>query len=744
MNASKSYPTSLKTLYRRLLQRTADVVRPDDVRLLRSAMTAGYADPARPRADNGTPLFDGLDPALHTMATAVALCDTVAPDRNMLIATLLHDACRNGSMTPETVGGVWGDDVAMLTRGLLKVDTLYGRGAAATDPDTFRELLLTFAEDIRVIIIMIVDRLMLMRAINHHPDEESVRKVAAEVSYLYAPLAHRLGLYAVKGELEDLALKYTQRDIYTRIARKLNATKAARDAYIAAFIGPVKNALEEAGIKFDIKGRTKSISSIWNKMRKQGNDLDHIYDLFAIRVIIDVPLQRERSECWLAYSIITDMYRPNPARLKDWLSIPKSNGYESLHITVMGPEGRWVEVQIRTRRMDMIAEKGVAAHWKYKGIKSEANLDTWMNQVREILESGEGGPSGLIRNSRTDLYNKEVYAFTPKGDLYKLPQGATVLDFAFNIHSGLGCRCIGAKIDGKPRRINQVLRNGDTVEIMTSTTQQPKADWLNMVVTGKARSKIRSSLKEQAAAVSDTGKELLQRRLKNRKTEIDEPTMMRIIKRLGYKNVTDFYAAIGSEQLDPARVMAEAEAMRVETEIKVADTPRSAGEFTLQERQDDEATGAPSGDVLVIGSGDVRGLNYKLSRCCGPIPGDPVFGFISSEGVVKVHRQDCPNAANLRLKYPYRVVPVRWSGMKGGEFQASLRIVGADDIGIVTNITSIINKHSGCMLRNISIDSHDGIFQGYLVVGVPSTDSLATLIKKIKTVKGVKEVQRNN
>lgn len=741
---------SIPQLYRHLLQRTREVAQDGDVRKLRTLIegrhnTADIAVEDAVTAEGFSSSFDGLDPVRHSLATALTLCETVTPDRNMVIAVLLHEACRGGHISQQQIHDDWGEDVATLIHGLIKIGTLYGRHAAATDPDIFRELLLTFAEDIRVIIIMIVDRLILMRSINHHPDEEAVKQVAAEVSYLYAPLAHRLGLYGVKGELEDMALKYTQRDIYTRIARKLNATKASRDAYIAAFITPVKAALEKAGLKFDIKGRTKSISSIWNKMRKQGNDLDHIYDLFAIRVILDVPQERERSECWMAYSVITDMYQPNPARLKDWLSIPKSNGYESLHITVRGPEGRWVEVQIRSRRMDEIAEKGVAAHWKYKGIQSgEAGLDTWMNHVREILETGEGGPSGMIRNSRTELYSKEVYVFTPRGDLYKLPMGATVLDFAFNIHSGLGCRCTGAKIDGKPRKINHQLQNGDTVEILTSASQQPKADWLNIVVTGKARSKIRSSLKEQAASVADAGRELLHRRLKNRKIEIDEPTLMKVIKRLGFKTITSFYAQLGAAELDPARVVAEYEAMRAEAELRAADTPRSAEEFTLMPTQDKEQTsGQGNGDVLVIGSGDVRGLNYRLARCCAPIPGDEVFGFISSEGVIKVHRSDCPNAANLRQKYPYRVVPTRWSGMSGGEFQASLRIVGVDDIGIVTNITSIITRHQGCILRNISIDSHDGIFQGYLVVGVPSTDSLSALIRKIKTVKGVKEVQRN-
>lgn len=679
----------------------------------------------------------GLHPLCLCLDTALVLCDKVGADRTIVLSVMLSPMVTTGFTSIDDIGSRWGQDVATTIRRLIKASSLYTRHAAV-ESENFKRLLLTFAEDIRVIIIMIAGRLALMRAINHHPDEDAVRQTAIEAGYLYAPLAHRLGLYAIKSELEDLSLKYTDRDIFTSIARKLNETKVKRDAYIDNFIAPIKAKLQAEGLKFDIKGRTKSIYSIWNKMKKQKNDIDGIYDLFAIRIIIDAPPEREKPECWLAYSIITDMYTPNPSRMKDWISIPKTNGYESLHITVYGPDGRWVEVQIRTRRMDEVAEKGLAAHWRYKGIKAEDNLDAWMKNVRDILETAESGPMELMKNMTMDVYNKEVFVFTPKGDLHRLPLGASVLDFAFNIHTRLGCSCVGGRVNGKNRKINYKLQSGDTVEIFTAPAQQPKLDWLNFVVTSKARNKIRVTLKEQENRLAELGKETLQRRFKNRKIEIDDALMTRIIKKMGYKTATDFYSALGQDRLDVNNVLeAYDEATRKDEPAATV----SAGEFVMQ-TNDDDSTHTDS-DVLVIGTGEVKGMNYKLARCCNPIYGDDVFGFISAEGVIKIHRNDCPNAANIRQRFPYRVIRTRWSGKFGGQMGATLRIVGNDDIGIVTNITSIITKEKNVTLRNISVDSNDGLFQGYIIVGVNDTVSLNNLIKKIKTVKGVKDVERS-
>ena len=727
---------ALPAHYRNLLRNLGDIVTSEDVAALRTSLGKGVSRGYYNRDKFGNSTF------VRSMLTATELCNRVSPDRNMAIAIMLYPLCVSEYFTHEQIREAWGEDISKMVRGLLKVTTLYQRGAAV-ESENFRRLLMTFAEDIRVIIIMIVDRLVLMKIINHHPNEKLVHDIAYEANYLYASLAHRLGLYSIKSELEDMSLKYTDRETYTSIARQLNERKNARDAYIAAFIGPIKQKLEELGLNFDIKGRTKSIFSIWNKMKKQKNDIDHIYDLFAIRIIIDTPPDKEKNDCWLAYSVITDMYQPNPSRMKDWISIPKSNGYESLHITVAGPEGKWVEVQIRTKRMDLVAEKGLAAHWRYKGIKSESNLDAWMNNVRDILETANSGPMELMRNFKMDIYDKEVFVFTPKGDLYRLPAGATLLDFAFNIHSKLGCMCVGGRVNGKNEKLTYKLKSGDTVEIQTSANQQPKQDWLNIVVTSKARTKIRQTLKERENRLADLGREMLQRRFKNRKIVFDESTLSRLIKKMGYKNSTDFFNDIADEKLDVNLVTERY--LTFENQLHDNHSTRvSAEEFTLQNLGEDTDAGkTENNDVLVIGN-DVKGLNYRFAKCCNPIYGDEVFGFISAEGVIKIHKCDCPNARNIKERYPYRMISTRWSGKIGNQFGATLRVVGRDDIGIVTNITSIISKEKNVVLRNIAIDSNDGMFQGHLVLGVSDTRTLSNLIKKILTVKGVKDVQRTN
>ena len=725
---------SLRDNYRRLIGLCADLDEEVGLKELKSIISHAITDDKYIRDKHG------INPIVHDLTTAVTFCERVSPDRNIVIALLAYRMCNVGVMNEKEVVKRWGDDVGKLVHGLLKVATLYGKNAnAAVVSDNFRRLLMTFAEDIRVIIMMIVERLTLLKSINHHPDEGFVRDIAYEANYLYAPLAHRLGLYAIKSELEDMSLKYTNRKTYTDIARELNATKSKRDAYISALIKPVNVKLEKAGLKFDINGRTKSIYSIWNKIKKQKVDLDHIYDLFAIRIILDTPAEREKSDCWMVYSLITDMYQPNPSRMKDWISIPKSNGYESLHITVSGPENKWVEVQIRTRRMDLVAEKGLAAHWRYKGIKSESSLDSWMNNVRDILEAGENGPMELMRNFKMDIYDKEVFVFTPKGDLFKLPLGASLLDFAFNIHSKLGCQCIGGRVNGKTEKLGYKLQSGDTVEIMTSSSQVPKLDWLNIVVTSKARAKIRQTINEQRSRGTELAKEMIQRRFKNRKIDIDEATLMKVIKKMGYRTVTDFFTEVAEERLDINTIIERY--LEIQEPVADEEVIRSASEFTLQENEIVERTRAD--DVLVIGD-NIKGLNYRLSKCCNPIYGDEVFGFISAEGVVKIHRCDCPNSANIKGRYPYRVIKVRWSGKSGSQFIATLKVVGNDNIGIVTNLTSIINKEKSVTLRSISIDSNDGMFQGNLTVGVNDLSALNQLIKKLITVKGVKNVQRSN
>lgn len=645
-------------------------------------------------------------------------------------------------MYPEEVQAAFGEDVAGIIRGLIRVNELYSK-SPTIESENFRNLLLSFAEDMRVILIMIADRVNIMRQIKDSKNDEARRQVANEAAYLYAPLAHKLGLYKLKSELEDLSLKYTEKEVYYHIKDKLNETKASRDKYIAAFIAPMQKKLEEAGLHFHIKGRTKSIHSIYQKMKKQKCPFEGVYDLFAIRIILDSPVDKEKQECWQAYSIVTDMYQPNPKRLRDWLSVPKSNGYESLHITVMGPESKWVEVQIRTERMDDIAERGLAAHWRYKGVKGETGLDEWLTTVREALENSDSNGLEAMDQFKLDLYEDEVFVFTPKGDLFKLGKGATVLDFAFHIHSKLGCKCIGAKVNGKNAQLRQVLNSGDQVEIMTSNTQTPKQDWLNIVTSSKARTKIRQALKEMVARQHAFAKETIERKFKNRKIEYDEAVMMRLIKRLGFKTVTDFYQSIADETLDVNEIIDKyLEQQRRESDTHDDITYRSAEGYNLQQTQNDEITRSKE-DVLVIDQ-DLKGLDFKLARCCSPIYGDDVFGFVSVTGGIKIHRSDCPNATQLRERFGYRIVKARWAGKsQGTQYPITLRVVGHDDIGIVTNITSIISKENDISLRSIGIDSHDGLFSGTMTIMVGDTGRLETLLKKLRTVKGVKQVSRS-
>ena len=720
-------------LYKKLLRLSKDTLQKDDCHKLKNHFIKAMSEGSIPRN-----VF-GMNPIIKDMQTAIIVAEEIGMRRASILGIMLHESVKYHLCSLESINEEYGEDVAGIIRGLVKINELYSK-SPTIESENFRNLLLSFAEDMRVILIMIADRVNLMRQIKDSPNEEARLEVSNEATYLYAPLAHKLGLYKLKSELEDLSLKYTQHDVYYHIKDKLNATKAARDRYIEAFIEPVRKKLEEAGLKFHIKGRTKSIHSIYQKMKKQGCPFEGVYDLFAIRIILDAPLEKEKQECWQAYSIVTDMYLPNPKRLRDWLSVPKSNGYESLHITVMGPEGKWVEVQIRTERMDEIAEKGLAAHWRYKGIKGESGLDEWLNTIRETLENADNDLD-VMDQFKLDLYKDEVFVFTPKGDLYKLPQGATVLDFAFSIHSNLGCRCIGARVNGKNVQLRQTLNSGDQVEIMTSNTQTPKRDWLNFVTTSKARNKIRQALKEIAAKQTQFAKETLERKFKNRKLDYDEAILMRLIRKMGFKTVTDFYQNIADESTDINEVIDKyLDMQKRETEQRDEVTYRSAEGYNLQQPSDTKDF--YKDDVLVIDR-NLKGLDFTLAKCCNPIYGDDVFGFVSVSGGIKIHRCDCPNAKELRSRFPYRIVKARWAGKsQGKQYPIRLRIVGHDDIGIVTNITSIINKENDISLRSISIDSNDGLFSGMLTVMVDDTSKLEALIKKIKTVKGVKQINR--
>jgi guanosine-3',5'-bis(diphosphate) 3'-pyrophosphohydrolase len=654
-----------------------------------------------------------------------------------VLSVLFHELVENKQLSVAEIETTFNTQVSSIIQGMMRVGELYERNASL-ETENFRKLFLTFAEDVRVILIIIAEHLQIMRTLEMFP-EESRQNIARETSFLYAPLAHRMGLYAVKTELEDLSLKHTNRDIYREIAHKLNETKRSRDQFIAEFISPLKEKLSEIGFKFEIKGRTKSIHSIYNKIKKQNTVFENIYDLFAIRIIFDVPLDKEKAACWQAYSIVADMYQPNPKRLRDWLSIPKTNGYESLHTTVLGPEGRWVEVQIRTVRMDEVAEKGLAAHWKYKGIKSESGMDEWLKSIREILENPELNAVDFMDEFKLNLYDKEVFVFTPNGDLHKLPKGATALDFAFSIHSALGCKCVGAKVNGKNMTIKYALNNGDQVEVLTSPTQKPSPAWLHIVTTSKAKTKIRQALKEVEFKDAEMGRETIIRRFKNWKIELDDGKISRLAKKKGFTTVSDFYQEIAHEKLDML-VVRDAYLDLDKPTITEFSELRKADAFSK-----DILSNEPAGkdDVLVIGE-DLKGVDFRLAKCCNPIYGDDVFGFVSVIGGIKIHKTDCPNAPQMIARFGYRIVKARWSGKSiGSQYPITLRIVGHDDIGIVTNITSLISKEKNISLRSISIDSNAGLFTGNLTIMVNDTHDLEGIIKKIKVVKGVKSISRS-
>ena len=671
--------------------------------------------------------------------TAQILEEEIGLKGDAIQAVHLIPEIEEGRLDMADVETQYGPQVARILHGLNRIQQLYQKNPAV-ESENFRNLLLSFAEDMRVILIMIADRVNLMRQIRDTPNVEAKMEVSQEAAYLYAPLAHKLGLYKLKSELEDLSLKYLEHDAYYMIREKLNATKAARDAYIEAFIRPVEEKVKAAGIKCHIKGRTKSIHSIWQKMNKQKCGFEGIYDLFAIRIIIDCPEEKEKMQCWQAYSIVTDMYQPNPKRLRDWLSVPKSNGYESLHITVLGPEQKWVEVQIRTERMDEIAERGVAAHWRYKGVKGETGLDEWLTGIRNMLEHADG--LDAMDQFKMELYEDEVFVFTPRGDLYKFPVGATVLDFAYHIHSKIGNQCTGGRINGRVVSIRQLLKSGDQVEILTSANQKPRQEWLSFVKTSRAKSKIRLALKETQVKEGLFAKEMLERKFKNRKIEQEESTMFHVIKKLGYKEVSDFYKAIADDILDVNTVIEKyVEIKEGEKTITGDNQARSASEFELDNSKISGLNPQASDDTLVIDR-NLKGLDYQLARCCHPIYGDPIFGFVTINGGIKIHRQDCPNAPELRRRYGYRVVKARWSGKGASQYSITLRVIGNDDIGIVNNLTSIISKDEKLILRSINIDSHDGLFSGNLVVMLEDTSRLEQLIKKLRTVKGVKQVDR--
>ena len=681
----------------------------------------------------------GLNPILYALQTAEIAVNEIGLRRDGVIAILMQTSVVDGYQTLDDIEKKYGEGVAHIIRGLLRINELYKRNPVI-ESENFRNLLISFSEDMRVILIMIANRVNMMRQIRDTDQFEAKQRVSEEASYLYAPLAHKLGLYKLKSELEDLSLKYPEHDAYYMIKEKLNATKASRDAYIARFIKPIQEKLDAVGLKYHMKGRTKSIHSIWQKMKKQQCGFEGVYDLFAIRIILDSPRDKEYMQCWQVFALITAMYQPNPKRMRDWLSVPKSNGYESLHTTVLGPENKWVEVQIRTERMDEIAEHGLAAHWRYKGIKSEkGGIDEWLANIRSALENNDD--LQLMDQFKMDLKEDEVYVFTPKGDLLNFPKGATVLDFAYYIHSRIGNTCVGGKINGRAVSFRQELHSGDQIEILTQSNQKPRQEWINIVKTSKAKAKIRLAIKETQKKEGLFAKELLERRFKNRKLEIEESIMARTIKKMGYKENSDFYKDIAEEKIDPNSIIEKYIAER-DHDLNVTNTTRpaaSAAEFEYENPTEEMMR--QNDDVLVIDE-NLKGIDFELAHCCHPIYGDPIFGFVTVSKGIKVHRSDCPNAKELQRRFGYRIVKAKWSGKGTSKYAITLRIIGNDDIGIVSNITNIISKEDKLVMRGINISSKDGLFSGNITVMIDDASRTEALIKKLSAVKGVKQVMR--
>lgn len=718
--------------YRNLLRASSSILTWKDIKHIREAIELSMQKTGFERHPSGKLVL------VHSLEVARVTVEEMGLGKTSLICALLYELVRNSETTIEEIEKRFGKVEANIMDGLIKVYDLY-RTSSSIQSENFRKLLLMFAKDIRVVLIIIADRLITMRSLGKHSLEEQL-SISAEVSYLYAPMAHRLGLYTIKSELEDLVMKYTERDIYKFIAKKLNETKRERDRYIKEFIEPLKEELNKHDLKFEIKGRTKTINSIYTKMKKQNVEFEQVYDLFAIRVILDSELKNEKADCWKVYSIVADMYQPNPRRMRDWLTVPKSNGYESLHTTVLGPQNKWVEVQIRTKRMDEIAEKGLAAHWKYKGIRGESGLDEWLTSVREILENPELNAVDLIDDFKLNLYDDEVFVFTPKGDLIRMPKGATVLDFAFNIHSEIGKKCVGARVNSKNVQIKYQLQNGDHIEILTSSTQAPKQDWLNIVATARAKTKLKQALREQLYKEAEIGRETLIRRLKNWKLELNDQLIGQLVKNFRYKTVHDMFRDIALEKLDVVAIREFIQAQQKKESTEAA-TPgvRSAENFVAAAKEETETA---DGEVLLIDK-NLTNVDYKLAKCCNPIFGDDIFGFVGVSGGIKIHRTTCPNATELRNKYAYRIVKAQWTGEAGsGNYLAAIKVVGEDDIGIISNISSIISKETRVKLRSITVESNEGLFEGAVSVFVSNSLILNSLIKKIRAIKGVLSVSR--
>lgn len=714
--------------YRALLCASKSTLQKGDKKEIRKAFEMALESHKDMRRKSGEPYI------YHPIAVAQIAAEEIGLGTTSIVCSLLHDVVEDTEISLDDIEREFGKKAAKIIDGLTKISGVFDYNSSL-QAENFRKMLLTLADDVRVILIKLADRLHNMRTMDFMPRQKQL-KIASETIYLYAPLAHRLGLYAIKSELEDLAMKYLEPDTYKYIATQLNEKKAERNSFIKTFVEPINGLLEEQGLVANIYGRPKSIHSIWNKMKKKNIPFEEVYDLFAIRIVLDSTPDREKGDCWKAYSIVTDLYRPNPDRLRDWISSPKGNGYESLHTTVMGPTGQWVEVQIRTQRMNEIAEKGFAAHWKYKESANDNGLDQWISKVREMLSNPEANALDFLDDFKMNLFSDEIFIFTPKGSLLQLPLGATALDFAFEIHTDVGAKCIGAKVNHKLVPLAHKLQNGDQVEIITSSKQSPKEDWLNIVVTAKAKSKIKSSLKEEKRKIAEDGKEILERKLKSLKITYNTDNINKLTYFFKLNSNQDLFIAVAKGKIELKDLK---EYLNSEKEIE------NRGNDFKNEGKNIEAllnkVKGPESDILLIGE-DLQKIDYTLAACCNPIPGDDVFGFVTVNEGIKIHRTNCPNAAQLMANYGYRIVKAKWNGQQELTFLTGLHIIGIDDVGLINNITKVISNDFKVNMRSITVDTNDGIFDGSIKIFVNDKEHLDNLIKNLLEVNGVTGVTR--
>jgi GTP pyrophosphokinase len=721
---TKQYKELLKISYRRL---TAA-----DKRLIRSAFDVAVDAHKEQRRKSGEAYV------FHPIAVAKIVASEIGLDATSIAAALLHDVVEDTTYTLADIEQLFGETVARIVDGLTKISNMPYDKDVSLQAENFRKMLLTLNEDIRVIIIKIADRLHNMQTMDSMPEQKQV-KIASETLYIYAPLAHRIGLYNIKTELEDLGLKYTEPEVYYDILGKIKESKEQQDAYIEDFSKVIRDSLDAEKLHYSIKGRPKSIFSIRRKMMVQNVSFDEVYDKFAVRIIYKSDTDNEKFIAWKIYSIVTDHFRPNPTRLRDWISSPKSTGYEALHITVMGPQGRWVEVQIRSERMNEIAEKGYAAHYKYKNTeKEDMGLDDWLNKLQDSLENSEANAVDFVEDFKLNLYAKEIFVFSPKGDLYSLAKGGTALDFAFNIHTEVGLHTRGAKVNGKLVPLSHVLKSGDQVEIMTSEKAKPTANWLNYATTGKARSKIKSSLKDEQKSIAAEGKEILIRKLKSMKITLDEKTVNQLVVYFKLKTSLDLFYRVGAGIIENKQLKEFATSRSnafvsfFKNRIRKPDKPEDVERDEITHKY----------DQLVFGKEEEK-LEYKIANCCNPIPGDEVFGFVTVTEGIKVHKQNCPNALQLQSNYGYRIMPAKWIDSTQSDFKAELKITGIDTIGLVNEVTKVVSNNLHINMKSVHFDSNDGIFNGKIVVVVKNKATLNNLVENIKKINGIDKVTRS-